>query len=178
MLLLIATIVFAPHWILQSSSVTARLRGVSAVNQQVAFASGSGSTVLKTIDGGGTWQKLTVTSEPLDFRDIDAIDERTVYLLSIGPGTASRIYKTSDGGLTWMLQFRNENPKAFFDAMTFWDEQHGIVFGDSLDGKFDVLMTENGGKLWTRIEPSQLPPALANEGAFAASGTNIAVVGR
>src|SRR5215470_2821839 len=178
MLLLIATIVFAPHWIPQSSGVTARLRGVSAVNEKVAFASGSGSTVLKTIDGGGSWQKLTVTSETLDFRDIDAIDERTVYVLSIGPGTASRIYKTTDSGNSWELQFQNANPKAFLDAMSFWDEQHGLVFGDSVDGKFDILMTENGGKLWSRIESSRLPPALANEGAFAASGTNIAMFGK
>ena len=178
-LLIIATILFAaPHWTLQSSGVTARLRGVSAVNEQVAFASGSGSTVLRTIDGGGTWQKLTVTSETLDFRDIDAISERTVYVLSIGTGTASRIYKTTDGGNSWTLQFQNENPKAFLDAMSFWDEQHGLVFGDSIDGKFDILLTENGGKLWSRIEPSRLPTALANEGAFAARGTNIAVFGK
>jgi len=32
--------------------------------------------------------------------------------------------------------------------------------------------------LWTRIDPSRLPVALANEGAFAASGTNIAMVNR
>lgn len=179
MLLIIATMLFtSPHWILQSSGVTARLRGVSAVNEQVAFASGSGGTVLKTIDGGGTWQKLTVTSETLDFRDIDAIDERTAYVLSIGPGTASRIYKTTDGGNSWKLQFQNANPKAFLDAMSFWDEQHGLVFGDSVDGKFDILITENGGKLWSRIESSRLPPALANEGAFAASGTNIAMFGK
>jgi len=178
MLLLIASILVTPHWILQSSGVTARLRGISAVNEQVAFASGSGSTVLKTIDGGGTWQKLTVTSETLDFRDIDAIDERTVYVLSIGPGTASRIYKTTDGGTSWKLQFQNANPKAFLDAMSFWDEQHGLVFGDSVDGKFDILITENGGQLWSRIESSRLPPALANEGAFAASGTNIAMFGK
>ena len=178
-LLIIATILFAaPHWTLQSSGVTARLRGVSAVNEQVAFASGSGSTVLRTIDGGATWQKLTVTSETLDFRDIDAIDEHTVYVLSIGTGTASRIYKTTDGGNSWTLQFQNENPKAFLDAMSFWDEQHGLVFGDSIDGKFDILLTENGGKLWSRIEPSRLPTALANEGAFAASGTNIALFGK
>ena len=177
-LLIIASILITPHWIPQSSGVTARLRGVSAVNEQVAFASGSGSTVLKTIDGGGTWQKLTVTSETLDFRDIDAIDERTVYVLSIGPGTASRIYKTTDGGNSWTLQFQNANPKAFLDAMSFWDEQHGLVFGDSVDGKFDILITENGGKLWSRIEPSRLPAALTNEGAFAASGTNIAMFGK
>ena len=179
MLLIIATILFTtPHWTPQSSGVTARLRGVSAVNERVAFASGSGSTVLKTIDGGANWQKLTVSSETLDFRDIDAIDERTVYVLSIGTGTASRIYKTTDGGKSWTLQFQNENPKAFLDAMSFWDEQHGLVFGDSIDAKFDILVTENGGKLWSRIELSRLPSALPNEGAFAASGTNIALFGK
>jgi photosystem II stability/assembly factor-like uncharacterized protein len=180
MLLIIATILFttSPHWTPQSSGVTARLRGVSAVSERVAFASGSGSTVLKTIDGGANWQRLSVASDTLDFRDIDAIDERTVYVLSIGPGTASRVYKTTDGGKSWTLQFQNENPKAFLDAMSFWDEQHGVVFGDSVDGKFDVLITENGGKLWSRIEPSHLPSALTNEGAFAASGTNIALFGK
>ena len=173
-----ALLLATPHWIPQSSGVTARLRGVSAVNERVAFASGAGGTVLKTVDGGTNWQKLTVTNEPLDFRDIDAVSERIVYILSIGPGTASRIYKTTDGGNTWTLQFRNEEPKAFLDAMSFWDDQHGIVFGDSVDGRFDILITENGGKLWSRIDPSRLPAALPNEGAFAASGTNIAVFGR
>src|SRR5256885_528941 len=99
----------APQWTLQTSGVTARLRGVSAVNDRVAWASGSGSTVLRTEDGGASWKKLTVTSEPLDFRDIDAIDERTAYVLSIGNGAASRIYKTTDAGSTWTLQFRNED---------------------------------------------------------------------
>ena len=61
-----------PH----SSGVTARLRGVSAVSDRVAWASGSGSTVLRTADGGATWQKLTVTTDAVDFRDIDAIDAR------------------------------------------------------------------------------------------------------
>ena len=178
MFLLTLAILFTnPHWVPQSSGVTARLRGVSAVSERVAWASGSKGTVLKTSDGGATWQKLTITSEPLDFRDIDAIDERIVYALSIGPGPASRIYKSNDAGITWTLQFRNENPRAFLDAMSFWDAQHGIVFGDSIDGKFDILMTENGGSIWKRLDPMRQPTALANEGAFAASGTNIAVFG-
>jgi len=168
----------APHWTTQTSNVTARLRGVSAVNEHVAWASGSGSTVLRTTDGGTTWQKLTVTTETLDFRDIDAVDERIAYVLSIGTGPASRIYKTMDAGATWTLQFKNEEPKAFLDAMSFWDADHGIVFGDSIDGKLDVLMTDNGGLNWTRLSSSSLPAALPNEGAFAASGTNIAVFGK
>jgi photosystem II stability/assembly factor-like uncharacterized protein len=167
-----------PVWTSQTSGVTARLRGVSAVNEQVAWASGANSTVLRTTDGGSTWQKLSVTSDALDFRDIDAVDAQTAYALSIGSGPASRIYKTTDGGSTWTLQFKNENPKAFLDAMSFWDAQHGIVFGDSIDGRFDILTTDNGGQTWKRLDASKLPPALPNEGAFAASGTNIAVFGK
>jgi photosystem II stability/assembly factor-like uncharacterized protein len=168
----------SPHWTPQTSGVTARLRGVSAVNDRVAWASGSGSTVLRTADGGETWQKLTVTTDQLDFRDIDAIDARTAYVLSIGNGPASRIYKTTDAGATWSLQFKNDDPKAFYDAMSFWDADHGIVIGDSIDGQFCIMTTENGGRLWQRVPASALPPSLENEGAFAASGTNIAVFGK
>jgi photosystem II stability/assembly factor-like uncharacterized protein len=167
-----------PHWTLQNSGVSARLRGVSAVDDRVAWASGSGSTVLRTSDGGATWQKLTVTTDQLDFRDIDAVDARTAYVLSIGNGPASRIYKTTDAGATWTLQFKNDNPKAFYDAMSFWDADHGIVIGDSIDGQFCIMTTENGGRLWQRVPAGALPPALENEGAFAASGTNIAVFGK
>ena len=167
-----------PSWTAQSSGANVRLRGVSAVSARVAWASGSGSTVLRTGDGGATWKKLSVTSDALDFRDIDAIDENTAYVLSIGNGAASRIYKTLDGGATWVLQFRNEDPKVFLDAMSFWDADHGIVIGDSVDGKFYILTTANGGRDWSRVPADALPPALENEGAFAASGTNIAVYGK
>jgi len=167
-----------PHWTLQTSGVNARLRGVSAISERVAWASGSGATVLRTSDGGVTWRKLNVTNEALDFRDIDAIDAQTAYVLSIGNGPASRIYKTTDAGSTWTLQFKNEDPKAFLDAMSFWDANNGIVFGDSIDGQFFILLTDNGGRTWSRLPTAGLPPALENEGAFAASGTNIAVFGK
>src|SRR5882762_4386594 len=146
-------IVQSPHWTLQTSGVNARLRGISAVSDRVAWASGSGSTVLRTSDGGATWTKLTVTTDQLDFRDIDAVDERTAYVLSIGNGDASRIYKTTDGGAMWTLQFRNDDPKRFLDAMSFWDADHGIVIGDSIDRRFDILLTSNGGQTWTRVMP-------------------------
>jgi photosystem II stability/assembly factor-like uncharacterized protein len=165
-------------WTTQQSGTTARLRGVSAVSERIAWASGAQGTVLRTTDGGATWRKLLVTPEPLDFRDIDALDGNTAYALSIGNGPSSRIYKTVDGGATWTLQFKNEDPKVFLDAMSFWDRDHGIVFGDSVDRHFYILTTENGGRDWKRVPEDRLPSALENEGAFAASGTNIAVHGK
>lgn len=167
-----------PHWTVQTSGVTQRLRGVSAVNEQVAWASGAGATVLRTVDGGLTWEKLEVTSEALDFRDIDAVDAQTAYVMSIGNGPASRIYKTTDAGKTWALQFKNEDVRVFLDAMSFWDADHGIAFGDSVDRQFYILTTADGGRTWSRVLSKNLPPAQENEGAFAASGTNIAVFGK
>jgi photosystem II stability/assembly factor-like uncharacterized protein len=174
----VLAILAVPRWTTQTSGVTQRLRGVSAVSGQVAWASGAGATVLRTADGGQTWQKLSVTTEALDFRDVDAIDSQTAYIMSIGNGPASRIYKTTDAGKTWELQFKNEDPKAFLDAMSFWDKSRGVAFGDSVDKQFYILTTADGGHTWSRVPTTNLPPAQENEGAFAASGTNIAVFGK
>lgn len=174
-----ALAIAAPTWTPQSTGATARLRGVSTVNARVAWASGSNGTILRTADGGGTWQTLPIPgAEKLDFRDIDAISEQVAYVLSIGEGENSRIFKTNDGGRTWTNQFTNTDPKAFFDAMAFWDAERGIAFSDSNAGQLVILRTDNGGQSWTRVPAAGLPPALDNEGAFAASGTNVATFGR
>ena len=164
-------------WTPLSTGVTARLRGLSAVSPRVAWASGTGGTVIRTEDGGATWSRSTIPdSETLDFRDIDAVDDRTAYVLSIGDGDASRIYKTADAGRTWTLQFRNTDKLAFYDAMAFRDARRGFAFSDSVAGRLVIISTDDGGAHWNRIEQG-LPPALENEGAFAASGTNISISG-
>jgi photosystem II stability/assembly factor-like uncharacterized protein len=168
----------AVQWQPQTSGVTARLRGVSAVSATVGWASGAAGTVLRPADGGTTWQRLTVPgAEALDFRDIDATDARTAHVLSIGNGAASRIYQTSDAGATWTERFANTDPQAFFDAMTFADADHGVAVSDSVDGRFVILLTANGGRTWTPVPAASLPPPLPDEGAFAASGTNVAMAG-
>jgi photosystem II stability/assembly factor-like uncharacterized protein len=177
-LLAVATVSAAPRWRTQKTPVDARLRGVSTVSDSVVWASGTGGTVLRTEDGGRNWSRLTVPgAEALDFRDIDAVDASTAYILSIGPGESSRIYKTADAGATWDLQFTNKDPSAFFDAMAFWDAERGVAVSDSVDGEFVILITSDGGRAWTRIPADRLPPALDNEGFFAGSGTNVAVWG-
>ncbi len=178
LVILAITLLSAPQWTLQQSGVSVRLRGVSAVSDRIAWASGAEGIVLRTTDGGATWHKLIVTTDTLDFRDVDAIDARTAYVLSIGNGPASRIYKTTDAGASWTQQFKSDDPKAFFDAMSFWDSDHGIVIGDSIEGQFCIMTTENGGRSWKRVPTNVLPAALENEGAFAASGSNIAVFGK
>lgn len=166
-------------WTPQSSGVTVRLRGVSAVSSTVAWASGTDGTVLRTTDGGRTWVRRVVPdAAALDFRDVDATSADVAHVLSIGPGDRSRIYQTADGGATWALRFTNTDPQAFFDAMHFADAGHGIAVSDSVDGRFVIVLTDDGGRSWRLVPAAGLPAALAGEGAFAASGTNVAMVGR
>jgi photosystem II stability/assembly factor-like uncharacterized protein len=165
-------------WTLAASGVTARLRGVSVASARVAWASGAGGTVLRTADGGATWQRLVVPdTADLDFRDIDAVSEAVAYVLSIGPGERSRIYKTTDAGRSWARQFVSDDSSAFFDAMAFWDARRGVAFSDSADGRLHVRATTDGGASWPRVSADRLPPALPDEGAFAASGTNVTTYG-
>ena len=75
------------HWNPQKSNTTASLGGLSIVNTNVVWASGTGGTFVRTTDGGETWQAGTVPGgEKLDFRDIYAVDAKTAYLMSIGNG--------------------------------------------------------------------------------------------
>jgi photosystem II stability/assembly factor-like uncharacterized protein len=113
-----------------------------------------------------------------DFRDVEGIDATTAFLLSIGPGEQSRIYKTTDGGAGWTLQFTNHNPKAFFDAFAFWNSRTGIAMSDPVDGRFILIKTTDGGATWKELPGSNAPAALEGDGAFAASGTCIAVQGK
>ena len=126
-----ASAAFGQAWVPQVSGTTASLRGVSAVSALVVWASGSGGTFLKTTDGGVTWRSGMVGgAEQLDFRDIHALHDRKVFMLSSGPGDKSRIYKTMDGGSNWNLLFTNPDASGFFDAISFWDARRGIVLGD------------------------------------------------
>src|SRR2546423_9873242 len=166
------------QWVDQRSGVGVRLRGVSAVSHKVAWASGAGGTYLRTADGGKPWRAGRVPdADSLDFRDVDAFDADTAFLLSIGDGVKSRIYKTTDGGLHWTLQFRNRRPEAFFDCMAFRDRSRGVAVSDPVGGRFLVITTSDGGRTWSEVDAARMPPARPGEGAFAASGTCVAVGG-
>jgi photosystem II stability/assembly factor-like uncharacterized protein len=164
---------------LQQTDLKVEFRGLSAVDEKVAWASGSRNTYARTTNGGETWEMATVVDkEVLDFRDVEAFDADTAYLLSIGTGTKSRIYKTTDGGKNWKAQVVEPHPKAFLDAFAFWDARNGVAVGDPIDGHFMILRTTDGGGNWIQVPAENIPPALPGDGVFAASGTTIQVNGR
>ncbi len=163
---------------LEESHSKASLRGIDAVGPGVAWASGSGGTVLRTEDGGYLWQTCTVPkgAEKLDFRGIQGFDAKTAVVMSSGTGALSKIYRTTDGCQTWTLVFENPDAQGFFDALKRVTEKQLYLLGDPVDGKFAMFFSPDQGKSWF-IADDPGRDAAKGAGAFAASNTSFASMG-
>jgi photosystem II stability/assembly factor-like uncharacterized protein len=110
-----------PRWVPVPTGSDQQYRGLDAVDKRVAWVGGSAGEVLRTTDGGATWQDVSPPdSAGLLFRDVEAESALRASVLSIGTGDASRIYTTDDGGRSWRLAFVNDDPDAFYDCMDFF----------------------------------------------------------
>ena len=164
------------QWTPGTSGTENELRGLSVVSPRVAWASGQRGSVVRTLDGGATWMHDTVRGAgKLDLRSIAATSARVAHALSIAD--SGRVFRTTDGGRTWSERYLGLRKGSFFDAIRFWDAKHGIAVSDPVDGKFLIITTSDGGETWQEMPPDGMPAALPDEGAFAASGSALAVFG-
>ncbi|HSB74016.1 MAG TPA: hypothetical protein VLC12_00120, partial [Terriglobales bacterium] len=136
---------YSQWWSVQTSGVDSNLRGVSVKYDQeseggqhyIVWASGSNGVILRSINDGKSWKQLSVPGgEALDFRDIEAFDANTAYVMASGEGARSRIYKTGDGGKTWKLQYTDKRPEFFLDALACESATHCYALSDPVQDKF------------------------------------------
>jgi photosystem II stability/assembly factor-like uncharacterized protein len=166
--LLLSSLAKAQQIVQLQSGKPASIRGLSVVDDSVAWISGSKGNIALTKDGGKTWAWQQVKGyEKSDFRDIEAFSAKEAVIMS--SGTPAVILKTTDGGENWALKYINTDSAYFFDAMDFFGKSEGWIMGDAINNKFLLLKTSNSGDAWS-AEPNQ-PSATKGEGGFAASGT-------
>jgi photosystem II stability/assembly factor-like uncharacterized protein len=154
-----------------SSGTKTSIRGLSVVNDNIVWVSGSNGMVGKSSNGGKNWKWMTVKGfEKTEFRDIEAFDAQTAIIMGITE--PAYILKTMDGGETWKVVFENKTKGMFLDAMDFINNREGIVVGDPIDNKIFLAETDDGGDTWKEWSGKQLV-ADSGEAFFAASGSNI-----
>jgi photosystem II stability/assembly factor-like uncharacterized protein len=178
---MILALLMASGWQFQPTNTRASFRGLSVVDDKLAWVSGSRATILKTTNGGETWTLDSIAGKAtLDLRDIHAFDDRSAVTISAGEAEkgAANIFRTTDGGASWSVVYTTDQKGVFFDAISFWDRQHGIVMSDPIDSKLYLLETSDGGVTWARIPAENFPSMLPGEAAFAASGTCLIVEGK
>lgn len=152
------------------------MRGLSVVDDNVVWVSGTGGMVGRSINGGDSWEWHQVKGcDSCDWRSLYAFNDRKALVLNAGE--PAHLFLTEDGGQSWQQVYFNATPGIFFDAMTFYNEKEGIAIGDPLQQHFTLLRTHDGGKTWQLDAPSISPGAITGEAIFAASGTSLIATG-
>jgi photosystem II stability/assembly factor-like uncharacterized protein len=145
------------------------IRGLSVVNDKIAWISSSKGYVAVTKDAGKTWNWQQVKGfENSDFRDVEGFSDKEAVIMS--SGTPALILKTMDGGSSWQTKYHNRDTSIFLDAMDFLGK-YGCVMGDPLNDHFVLFETTDKGKTWKERDASRSPMAHHGEASFAASGT-------
>jgi photosystem II stability/assembly factor-like uncharacterized protein len=169
---------------MQDSGTTAGLRGIDSVDGTVAWASGTGGTVLRTIDGGAHWLKCATPDAAkdgatLDFRGVQAWNMMRAIVMASGPGEKSRLYKTMDGCKTWKIILVNSEKDGFWDAIYFdrpalggGRRSTGYLLGDPVGGRFLLLESRDVGLNWIKQSGFGLEAKQPDQGAFAASNSS------
>ena len=129
------------------------LHAVYFLDQNHGWVAGSNGTLVETLDGGATWEKLSVrTTDTL--RDVYFADdhvgwllaERDEFKLKTNDEARSYLLKTEDGGLTWRSLFlEGVDANARLTRAVFVDGSNGWVFGETGVAFF----TRDGGLHWT-----------------------------
>lgn len=162
----------AQQIVILDSNQKVSIRGLSVLNDDVFWASGSKGTIAHSTNGGKSIHWLTVAGyEQRDFRDIEAIDENIAIIMAID--SPAIILKTKDAGKTWKKVFEDNRSGMFLDAMYFKNKKSGIVVGDPINGRFFLAKTKDSGESWSVLQENECPPADSGEALFAASGSNI-----
>ncbi|WP_179345709.1 WD40/YVTN/BNR-like repeat-containing protein [Winogradskyella ursingii] len=117
---------------------------------------------------------ITFNDQPLHFR---AIKDVKGILFAISIGNPARLYKLYRKSKTPKLVYEESDEKVFYDSIDFWNEKEGIAIGDPTDDCMSIIITRDGGETWKKLSCEDLPKAKEGEAAFAASDTNIAIVG-
>jgi len=166
------TSLYAQQIIALQAGKNTSIRGLSIVDNFTAWVSGSKGWTSITTDGGKSWRWVQIPGyETFDFRDIEAFSKTDAVIVSAG--TPAVILLTNNGGIDWKEVYRNESPDIFLDGMDFKDSRSGIIYGDPIKGKMQLLRTVNGGLSWTDISSHLTANLIEGEASFAASGTAI-----
>jgi photosystem II stability/assembly factor-like uncharacterized protein len=146
-------------------------RGLSVLNDNVVWLSGTNGTYLNTYDGGKSWKLDSIKeARRLDFRDVEIVNDSTVYLLTAG--SPALLYKTTNKGGNWALLFKDDRPEIFMDGMSFWNDSVGVMYGDPIMEEFSCYNIISNKAAFV----TGLPKPLLGEAGFAASGTGIAAL--
>jgi photosystem II stability/assembly factor-like uncharacterized protein len=122
--------------------------------------------------------KWSISKQPYDSLNISfrAVAHTSTDFFMLSVANPGLLYKTGDNG-KMRIVYQENHPKVFYDSMDFWNDKEGIAIGDPTDDCMSIIITRDGGDTWEKLLCDELPKAKEGEAAFAASDSNIAIIG-
>lgn len=117
-------------WITVPVPTTKHLTCIDFPTDQVGYIGGVDSLLLKTLDGGNTWNEVSYSGITFlaggdKFIEIDFVSEDIGYT-TVGPYSGT--YRTEDGGVTW-TPLNLSSSFCFNDGLYFFADGEGFVGG-------------------------------------------------
>lgn len=157
--LLVSSFSFA-QWTLQTSPTTEVLRFITAVDDNVVWASGYAGAVVRTTDGGANWTLTTPPDAGYDNYVMYAMSADLAWVLATEGSTSTgvKIFKTTDGGASWTLQWTDAT--TFGNGIVFFDSNNGVAYCDPVPGtEWIIVTTSDGGATWNTVPQTNIPAA-------------------
>ncbi len=107
----------------------------------------SGSTILKTTNGGTSWSGAQFAEWGKYFYSVTFFDSLSGWI----GGDRGDIERTTDGGATWTDAKTDSSIASGFTIrnIRFYSRQYGFAMGGFFDITGTILRTTNGGQFWT-----------------------------
>ena len=128
-------------WKSVSSPTTNSLNSICFINDSLGFACGGQGTVIKTINGGRTWEILNDSSS-IDLYDIKFVSTGKGFIV----GEKGTILSTSDEGKTWQ-KLEADTTQSLFKIYFLKDNSVGFIIGAS----GTILKTQDYGNTWSPV---------------------------
>jgi photosystem II stability/assembly factor-like uncharacterized protein len=117
-------------WYEIATGTTKKLNTINFPSSDIGYIGGNDSLLLKTTDGGETWNPVNYTGVTFypsgeHIVNLKFVSE-TVGYMAVGPYSGT--YKTTDGGSTWNV-VTTSGSLCFNEGLYFFDEQNGFIAG-------------------------------------------------
>lgn len=147
-------------WTFQNSGTKNALKRVMFLNRDIGFAMGYNHFLLRTSDGGSSWNLDSVSvSFPIQygtvpFNEFCFISPTKGWIVSgyysfgnidSPPSSAGALLRTTDAGLTWSIV---DSGRTAYSAIFFLDSLNGWIATGNVDTGSVVLRTSDGGLSW------------------------------
>ncbi|EOA83659.1 hypothetical protein ACJQWK_00096 [Exserohilum turcicum] len=140
--------------------------GMSAINKDVVWLSGTHGTIIRTTDGGAHWEDVPSpvnASEKysVTFKAIHAFSDKFAVVLADGAGSHSRIFLTGNAGERWRQTFTNNEQAANYQCMGFGSTDGrramGVAASGPVNGRLRLIQTIDAGETWTPVSQAKFP---------------------